>query len=279
LKRSVSRRVQLLVCILAVMIGAAAALLQPRPLHAPSLITVPAVRTAAPKDAEPAKPKILDKGRVLKAAPAVLSALKTPVGPMESPAFVEVRDGIYDVKTAHYQARLTAAEGLQYHPIMKSGKSAEVQVRLRSVTRGANVVFDRATDAEAATEDAVEDGNGAISFWRAPGFEERYKPRGDGVEQNFSFDSAVAGSGALEFVCDLTSKNLSAQAPRPNRAGGISFLEAGGKEFALIPCLNEHPLWVEALQRMIEPFRTESTTTNGTRTASRLETEARVGKS
>ncbi len=229
LKRSVSRRVQLLVCILAVVVGTAAALLQPRPLHAPSILPAePAVRTVTQKDPAPAKPKILDKGRVLKAAPATLSTLKTPVGPMESPAFVEVRDGVYDVKTSHYQARLTAAEGLQYHPIMKSGKSAEVQVRLRSVKRGANVVFDRATDTEAATEDAVDDGNGAISFWRAPGFEERYKPRGDGVEQNFSFDNAVAGSGAMEFICDLSARNLSARPPRPNRAGGVSFLDAEG---------------------------------------------------
>jgi len=29
------------------------------------------------------------------------------------------------------------------------------------------------------------------------------------------------------------------------------FLEAGGREFALIPCLNEHPRWIDALQKMI----------------------------
>ncbi|MCX6972109.1 MAG: ferrochelatase [Verrucomicrobia bacterium] len=28
------------------------------------------------------------------------------------------------------------------------------------------------------------------------------------------------------------------------------FLEAGGQEFALIPCLNEHPRWIEALETM-----------------------------
>ena len=33
--------------------------------------------------------------------------------------------------------------------------------------------------------------------------------------------------------------------------GRETFLAAGGKEFALIPCLNEHPLWLEALERMI----------------------------
>jgi ferrochelatase len=33
-----------------------------------------------------------------------------------------------------------------------------------------------------------------------------------------------------------------------------TFLEAGGTEFALIPCLNEHPLWLEALRKMVERF-------------------------
>src|SRR6185436_19684855 len=34
--------------------------------------------------------------------------------------------------------------------------------------------------------------------------------------------------------------------------GRDSFLAAGGSELTLIPCLNEHPLWVDALHKMIE---------------------------
>ena len=36
--------------------------------------------------------------------------------------------------------------------------------------------------------------------------------------------------------------------------GRKTFLEAGGKEFAQIPCLNEHPLWLAALEKMIRRF-------------------------
>jgi protoporphyrin/coproporphyrin ferrochelatase len=36
--------------------------------------------------------------------------------------------------------------------------------------------------------------------------------------------------------------------------GRDSFLAAGGKDFALIPCLNEHPLWLEALEKMVRCF-------------------------
>lgn len=36
--------------------------------------------------------------------------------------------------------------------------------------------------------------------------------------------------------------------------GRETFLNAGGKEFHLIPCLNEHPLWIEALETMVRRF-------------------------
>jgi protoporphyrin/coproporphyrin ferrochelatase len=36
--------------------------------------------------------------------------------------------------------------------------------------------------------------------------------------------------------------------------GKESFLGAGGKEFIQIPCLNEHPFWIAALEKMIRRF-------------------------
>lgn len=36
--------------------------------------------------------------------------------------------------------------------------------------------------------------------------------------------------------------------------GKETFIEAGGKEFAQIPCLNEHPLWITALENMAKKF-------------------------
>ncbi len=37
--------------------------------------------------------------------------------------------------------------------------------------------------------------------------------------------------------------------------GRKTFLQAGGTDLTLIPCLNEHPLWIEALERMVARFR------------------------
>jgi ferrochelatase len=36
--------------------------------------------------------------------------------------------------------------------------------------------------------------------------------------------------------------------------GRETFLEAGGADLTLIPCMNEHPLWLKALERMIQRF-------------------------
>ena len=36
--------------------------------------------------------------------------------------------------------------------------------------------------------------------------------------------------------------------------GRESFLKAGGERFELIPCLNEHPLWIQALEGMVKRF-------------------------
>jgi ferrochelatase len=40
--------------------------------------------------------------------------------------------------------------------------------------------------------------------------------------------------------------------------GRALFLEAGGKEFTLIPCLNEHPLWIRALENRVKRFEQSS---------------------
>lgn len=36
--------------------------------------------------------------------------------------------------------------------------------------------------------------------------------------------------------------------------GRESFLEAGGESYTLIPCLNEHPAWISALENMVKEF-------------------------
>ena len=36
--------------------------------------------------------------------------------------------------------------------------------------------------------------------------------------------------------------------------GKETFLQAGGQSFTMIPCLNTHPLWVEAISKWIKEY-------------------------
>jgi ferrochelatase len=36
--------------------------------------------------------------------------------------------------------------------------------------------------------------------------------------------------------------------------GKEAFLEAGGETFTMIPCLNTHPMWVEALSEWVHSY-------------------------
>jgi ferrochelatase len=61
-----------------------------------------------------------------------------------------------------------------------------------------------------------------------------------------------------------------------------SFIEAGGQKLTLIPCLNEHPLWIAALERMINnahPAKENRTSTSQHELESQpnLDREARLG--
>jgi ferrochelatase len=46
--------------------------------------------------------------------------------------------------------------------------------------------------------------------------------------------------------------------------GRETFLAAGGAESTLIPCLNEHPRWLEVLEKMIIRFADAPKTQNTT---------------
>lgn len=59
--------------------------------------------------------------------------------------------------------------------------------------------------------------------------------------------------------------------------GRETFLEAGGKQFAQIPCLNEHPLWLDVLATMIEGFVRAGKTTATTAGTPPLAAEASHG--
>ncbi len=61
---------------------------------------------------------------------------------------------------------------------------------------------------------------------------------------------AGAGVKRLVVICPAFVADCLETREEMGIRGRASFLAAGGREFSLVPCLNEHPLWVEALAGM-----------------------------
>lgn len=65
---------------------------------------------------------------------------------------------------------------------------------------------------------------------------------------------AKAGVKKLVVVCPAFVSDCLETLEEIGMRGRDTFLAAGGVEYRMIPCLNEHPLWLEALGKMISRF-------------------------
>jgi protoporphyrin/coproporphyrin ferrochelatase len=64
----------------------------------------------------------------------------------------------------------------------------------------------------------------------------------------------VRGVRSLLVMCPAFVSDCLETLEEIGMRGRETFLESGGRELTLIPCLNEHPLWLEALKQMITRF-------------------------
>jgi ferrochelatase len=102
----------------------------------------------------------------------------------------------------------------------------------------------------------VPAGKFSVSFQSRPGHGPWLKPYTD-------FELAALpkrGVKKLLVICPAFVSDCLETLEEIGIRGRETFLSAGGKEFAQIPCLNEHPLWIAALGRMIEKFPREEPT-------------------
>jgi ferrochelatase len=65
---------------------------------------------------------------------------------------------------------------------------------------------------------------------------------------------AKAGKKKLLVICPAFVSDCLETLEEIGLRGRDTFIQAGGKEFALIPCMNEHPLWIVALEKMVARF-------------------------
>ena len=68
---------------------------------------------------------------------------------------------------------------------------------------------------------------------------------------------AQAGKKKLLVICPAFVSDCLETLEEIGLRGRETFLQAGGKELTLIPCMNEHPLWLDALRNMAARFAVE----------------------
>jgi protoporphyrin/coproporphyrin ferrochelatase len=71
---------------------------------------------------------------------------------------------------------------------------------------------------------------------------------------------ARSGVKRLLVICPAFVSDCLETLEEIGMRGRESFLRAGGKEFTLIPCLNEHPRWIDALENMVKKRWPEAAT-------------------
>ncbi len=64
--------------------------------------------------------------------------------------------------------------------------------------------------------------------------------------------SARQGKGRVDVFCPGFVADCLETLEEIGIEGRQSFLQAGGKEFHAIPCLNEHPMWIAALADLVQ---------------------------
>jgi len=62
------------------------------------------------------------------------------------------------------------------------------------------------------------------------------------------------GVKKLQVICPAFVSDCLETLEEIGIRGRETFLQAGGEEFAQIPCLNEHPLWIAALEKMAKGY-------------------------
>lgn len=90
----------------------------------------------------------------------------------------------------------------------------------------------------------------SVSFQSRLGRTPWLKPYTDHQLQSFP----SRGISNLLVICPAFVSDCLETLEEIGLRGRDTFLNAGGKRFALIPCLNEHPLWIEALEKIAARF-------------------------
>ena len=93
----------------------------------------------------------------------------------------------------------------------------------------------------------IPEGKYSVSFQSRLGSDPWLQPYTDKELERFGRE----GVGKLLVICPAFVSDCLETLEEIAMQGKESFLEAGGGEFGMIPCMNEHPRWIEALATLV----------------------------
>ncbi len=93
----------------------------------------------------------------------------------------------------------------------------------------------------------------SVAFQSRLGREPWLKPYTDWVIE----DLARGGTRKLVVICPSFVSDCLETLEEIGMRGRQSFLDSGGTDLRLVPCLNEHPLWLDFLEKLIREFMGE----------------------
>ena len=96
----------------------------------------------------------------------------------------------------------------------------------------------------------IPEGKFSVAFQSRLGRDPWLKPYTD-IEL---VDLAVRGVKKLFVMCPAFVSDCLETLEEIGMRGRETFIEAGGESCTLIPCLNEHPVWLDVLERRIQQF-------------------------
>jgi ferrochelatase len=96
-------------------------------------------------------------------------------------------------------------------------------------------------------EAGIPEGKYSVSFQSRLGSDPWLQPYTDKELERFGHE----GVAKMLVICPAFVSDCLETLEEIAMQGKESFLEAGGKEFGMIPCMNEHPRWIEALEQMV----------------------------
>jgi len=197
-----------------------------------------------------------------KVAPKISLSVMAPF--YEHPDYIRALVGsAADYLKQPYDHLLFSFHGIPERHLHKSDPTSCHCLTTQECCAGTSLVHDTCYRAQClktvrafAQSAGLPDDKFSIAFQSRLGRDPWLKPYTDHVLQTL----ARTGKRKLLVMCPAFVADCLETLEEIGLRGRQSFRDAGGEELTLIPCLNEHPLWIAALEKMVREWMSPTST-------------------